>query len=192
MQSDHEDFVESTKGFFKETLSFGDAHEDNGQSLMNILEALHSLKTAVLAAKDYPVSFDGMLFLRPDLLYHDTLDFALVRRTMMNNAVTTPGWQLHRGYNDRFSYGAWDPMYAIGTRYDTILTYCQTTSRPFTSESFLQWSLENLHSSGQVAQLWHTSLRASRVRADGGVKAENFTLVRPVFDEDKSSFQIFF
>lgn len=170
-------FTEENAEYISLVTSFGDAHRDGNVSTKYSVQALFSMREAVLAAYEEE-SFDGMLILRPDLLYHDPIDACLLRRAIMGNFVVTPGWQRYGGTNDRFSFGAWDPMMTVGTRFNAVRNYLLSVKQPFLTENFLGWLLDE-HMSLSTLQSQthcHTNQTASRVRATGLVKAENFQL----------------
>jgi len=184
----HDEFLSKYSRFIEQVLAFGDPHDNGGLSTRNELEALHALKYATeaaiaAAAKTHP--FDGLIILRPDLLYHDPIDVKSLIWAIEHDAVITPAWQLGGGANDRFALGAWQPMVSLGLRFDRIAEYCSETQQPWHPEVFVEWILQrrsvNDGASAQSPCLCHTSQRASRVRAHGRVKLENFCMPRRHF-----------
>jgi hypothetical protein len=187
MSTEHDEFLEKNSKFINRVLSYGDPHDNDGLSTRNELEALHSLKRAVESAEaDVQGSFDGMLILRPDLLYHDPVDAQSLFWAIAHDAVVTPAWQLGEGANDRFAFGAWEPMVYLGKRFDRVMHYCLQTSKPWHPEKFVEWTLAEYSSqegSTPSAGLCHcnTEQRASRVRAHGRTKPENFCMPPKTF-----------
>lgn len=182
LSTEHGEFLSSHQQFINEVLAYGDPHQNEGLSTRNELEALHSLKEAVRAAVSRGNNrFSGLIILRPDLIYHDDLDVDLLLHAMSERLVVLPAWQTWGGANDRFSFGAWDPMVEMGMRFDRILQYCQNTNRPWHAEAFVDWLLDDLYLRSVVTRevgnkvSCHTMIRASRVRAHGVVKDEDFS-----------------
>jgi hypothetical protein len=150
-------------------LQFGDAWEDDGLSLKNILMQLHSLKRAYLRAKQHDC--DVYVFVRPDLLIHEYIPIqAFIRQYANKNAAMFVSWQWFGGMNDRFAVASALAADAYALRYDQVLNYCQTYNKPLQGERFLAACLKN----AQVAiKTCRTPM--SRVRATGEIKAENFS-----------------
>jgi hypothetical protein len=150
--------------------SFGDTRRDGFQSLRNLVHALHSQKcVGVEALKWRP---DLVIFLRPDLLYHDS--FAEILHEIVSKTtpgVTIPDWQHWRGgYNDRFSICVGETaIRAYSQRVDKMHLYCREMREALHSESLLKYSLDRAN-----ITISYMTVRASRIRADGRVQRENF------------------
>lgn len=169
----HEEFLEQERELLDTVLRYGDEQTNGGLHTLNTIEALRSLKLAVTEAKHHHHNFDGMIILRPDLIYQDAIDVNLLRWAISHHSIVLPGWQMWGGLNDRFAFGAWEPMYAFGSRYDYMVEYCENTSKPLHPETFLKWHLE--HTNGNATSC-HTNQRATRVRENGDIRQENFAL----------------
>lgn len=169
IEKSHDDFVREHDDMFERVLAFGDPHHNNGRSTKNEIEALHSMKSAVLAAQNDKLTFDGMLILRPDLLYLDEISVTTLLWAIRRGYVVTPNWQRFGGENDRFAYGAWSPTQIVGTRFNDIEAYCNTTSAPWHAEHFLSWVISNAKASHCCVDQ-----RAARVRGNGIVVTEEF------------------
>jgi len=165
----HDNFVHDHVEMFQKILKFGDPYRNDGFSTRNEIEALHSLKRGVHAAQNDHFKFDGMLILRPDLIYLEHINVSTLSWAMAQGFVVSPSWQRYKGENDRFAYGAWLPMQLVGTRFQRIEDYCNTTSLPWHAERFLSWVLIK-------SGIAHCCVeqRAARVRATGVMKIENF------------------
>lgn len=178
LSDDHDAFLLENTEVIHDVLKYGDAWENDGQSFSNEFEALHSLKCATVAADRSSSRFDGMIILRPDLHYLDPIDGSLLRKAIAKGFLVTPSWQTNTGMNDRFAFGSWAPMYAIGTRYDLVLKYCQTENVPWHAERFLKWTFDKhvreAKSGGAKVKNCHTTQRAVRVRANGNFREERF------------------
>lgn len=154
--------------------TYRDLWEDNYESVQRALLALHSLKYATQLVASLPVPPAGMLILRPDLRYHDALNVSLLQYAIKTNSIVIPNWQPWGGANDRFAYGAYKPMMQVGGRYDSILAFT-AQNQGFHTEQFLEWIIRTkVQQTGRCAILC-TGQQASRVRADGKVKSEDFT-----------------
>ena len=182
LSTEHREFLSSHNEFINAVLAYGDPHHNDGLSTRNELEAMHSLKQAVLAASSKGTNrYRGLVILRPDLIYHDKFDVDLLLHAMSHHLVVLPAWQMWSGANDRFSFGAWEPMVCLGMRFDRILEHCRSTNRSWHAEFFVKWLLDDLPyvqhvTNGNVTKRFcHTTLRASRVRAHGVIKDEDFT-----------------
>lgn len=150
--------------FFKRINEFGDAWNNNNVSTMNELTALTSLKRAAELASSDLVAFDGLVVLRPDLLYIDKLDVSLLIDSVRTKSVVIPNWQWYEGCNDRFSYGAWTPMLKIAQRVDQIEAFCLERNGPFHAEEFMLWNIMKNH-----IKMNTTTQRGLRVRPGGNV-----------------------
>jgi len=181
----HSDFLTQYVHTVENVLEYGDVHKNAGLSVKNELEALNSMRQAVRAVVETREKFDGMLVLRPDLLYHDKLDIGLLKWAISRNVVVTPGWQLWDGFNDRFAYGAWEPMLAVGNRFERVLEFCKLHNAAWHAETFLKWVI--LGTEGQKTSKdirlkhCHTRQRASRVRAHDKIHEEKFKIDESTF-----------
>lgn len=156
---------------FEALKSFGDSWNDGFSSLRNLIHQLHSMKQVTDVALDW--SPDLVLFVRPDLIYHDNLGPEIAKAMKCKApAVTLPNWQnWHGGYNDRFAICRGKAAAGIyGGRVTELKEFCVKTDSPVHSERLLSFVLEN---AGIKPSLM--SARASRVRANGIVKRENFS-----------------
>ena len=87
---------------------------------------------------------------------------------MVREAVLTPAWQLGEGANDRFAFGAWEPMFYLDERFDRVMQYCLQTSKLWHPEKFVGWMLAEYSSregqrrqQGYVTATQHIALRES-------------------------------
>ncbi len=146
----------------------GDSFGDDFGSLRNLMHQLQSLRrvTALIA----PTKPDVVVFARPDLQYHDDVPRSACRlASRLPRTCVVPIWNWWAGYNDRFAICGRSSYEAYGRRLDRALDFAQETGRPIHSEMLLKFSL--LKSRGQILAI---PLTASRVRADGTVRQENF------------------
>ena len=179
----HSDFLTRYRHIVQGVLAYGDVHKNNGLSVQNELEALNSMRQAVRSVIESREKFDGLIILRPDLLYHDKLDVGLLKWAISRNTVVTPGWQLWGGYNDRFTYGAWEPMLDVGSRFEKVLEFCKALNASWHAETFLKWIILGIDGKKSPKNMknmtfnhCHTTQRASRVRANGKILQEQFKI----------------
>lgn len=155
---------------FNSIKEFGDAWRDGHKSLRNLIHQLHSLDRVAQAACDWDA--DLYVFARPDLMYHDSLKWPIVRlsRALDKNCVLLPRWQHFRGgFNDRFALATRVSGPTYGHRVHAMGDYVRQTRKQIHAESFLRFCLE---SSGVSTRF--ISTRASRVRSDGSMVGETF------------------
>lgn len=157
-------------------LSYGDIYGDSGKSIRNLLHQLHSIRQVWLSANLF--NPDIILFLRPDLIYHDNFS-AQIRKVMRFavSAIYTPSWQQWLGgLNDRFAicYGK-QAAKAFSLRMSSIHEYCILNSLEKCSPKGLHAERLLYHALLRSDSfLLPTSLKASRVRANGYVVSEEF------------------
>lgn len=149
----------------------GDVWEDGFVSLRNLLLQLHSLHrvTERMAA----LQPDIAVFVRPDLIYQDSLEAALRHMLQPGQAhsVSLPEWQWSlSGYNDRFAICGRHAMAAYGQRGSRLAEYLAASQRPVHGESLLRFALDTA-----CLSVLPLATRASRVRANGEVRQENFS-----------------
>lgn len=154
---------------YKAVMRRGDRWGADGVALHNALLQLHSLASAWSRVKD--AQPDAVVYLRPDLLYHDPLDPAMVRHVIRHpSACVLPGWQWHHGCNDRFAICGRAAAETYATRGDQIGEWLRCHRGPFESEALLAFALRR----GRVRSV-AMPLRATRVRLGGRLHAEAFT-----------------
>jgi hypothetical protein len=150
---------------------FGDAWEDEGQSLRNILRQLISLQRVTQEIRRNGGA-DVVIFLRPDMLFHDAFPMAQWK-AIRPNTLIVPNWQWSGGLNDRFAICGSDAFETYGLRLNAALEFCSAKKRPMHSERLLMRAL-----SLSTVQLQTTALRATRVRYDGTLAKESFNRVK--------------
>jgi len=155
-----------------ELCAYGNAFDDQGGSLKNLLLQLHSLKRVTELAQAHAP--DVCVFARPDLLYHDPLPVAVIRHAARNPlACAIPDWQWWSGRNDRFAVAGRGIYPAYGRRLERALAYCQAGPRPLAPETLLRFVLlENR------AEVLGMPFRATRVRLQGKQVQEDFNASR--------------
>jgi hypothetical protein len=147
---------------------FGDEFRDDFGSLRNLMHQLQSLKRATALARQ--TDPDVVVFARPDLLYHDEIPRSACRLvSRFPSFCVVPHWNWWAGFNDRFAICGRQAFEAYGNRVDRAFEFGQVTHRPIHSESLVKFAL---HRAG--VNTLAIPLKASRVRADGSIRQENF------------------
>ena len=161
------------KNHYDTLKTFGDPWNDDFASLRNLIHELHSLKQGWLAARDWQA--DAYLFLRPDLLYHESFQPVLERIARhQKSGLCVPLWQGWSGCNDRFAIATTaEAARAYAERVDHAVNYCKQSARSLHAEKFLLHCLVR-----DRIPLWFTTIKGSRVRAHGALANENYKLLR--------------
>jgi hypothetical protein len=155
-----------------ELSAYGNAFDDQGGSLKNLLLQLHSLKRVTGLAQAWGA--DVAVFARPDLLYHDPLPLAILRHAARHPlACAIPDWQWWSGRNDRFAVCGGGIYRAYGMRLESALAYCRQGPRPLAPETLLRFVL--LENGAEVLGM---PFRATRVRLQGKMVQEDFNAGR--------------
>lgn len=163
---------------FNNVIGFGDAFGDNNFSTKNLFHQLWSISQVTDSARVWGA--DIVVFVRPDILYHDSFQDALEQAIAIDEPrVYAPNWQHWDGVNDRFAIAVGSKaIESYGKRYNKILEYCTKTNSPLHSEKLLDYSLKKI-------DRYFIKHRASRVRASGERKQELFLHYR-IFDMQTS------
>ena len=166
-------FFEKPERFLSESSfelvkGYGDFWQDNNKSIRNLYHQLHSMKTVTQRCLEWDP--DIVLFLRPDLSYHDNFSTVLCSalKKVGSEHLFLPNWQHFDGFNDRFAIAVGrEAIKSYGLRYNNILNFCRKYDAPLHSERLLKFSSEDIRVS-------FIPLRASRVRVNGVVVEELF------------------
>lgn len=153
---------------YKKILSYGDAWEDKGRSLSNLIHQLSSLKKlAKMIKKEKP---DVVVLVRPDLLYHDSFkEVVKLHLKLPSYYASIPHWQWFGGLNDRFAVLGYEAFLIFANRLDSIHDYLKKTKKPLHSETFL-W---DVLTQNKIIIL-PMNIKAHRVRANGTMAQEGF------------------
>ncbi len=152
---------------YKGLQQFGDAWDDDFQSLRNLVHQLHSLNAVCEEALKRGV--EVCIFCRPDLRYHDSLLRPLKRAIRRGgDVVYLPGWQAWEGgLNDRFAICVGrKAIAAYGQRIQDAGAFCKEANRPLHAERLLEYAL-----SSRGIKVKKIKTRASRIRIDGTMPA---------------------
>lgn len=158
--------------------AYGDAWDNGGTSLRNLVHQLHSIdRVTQMAMAD---GADVMVFVRPDLRYHDSLAQPLKRAVSARKPlVQLPFWQPWQGCNDRFALCSGDAAAtAWGRRIALAKAMCAETNAPLHGERLVKFALTRAG-----IPVRGISARASRVRVDGRERYEDFA--RPAISRVK-------
>jgi hypothetical protein len=148
---------------FEQYRTYGNpwAADDAGgfQTLDNHIRALWSLKQVTTLWIQSGISYDAVLYVRPDCRYLRPLQpswlYSLKKYTIM-----LPDFHLHENCNDRFAIGVPDVMRHYGMRFDGALEYSKRL--PLHSERYLSFIL-----SRNAITIEHIPFRFWRMRANG-------------------------
>jgi hypothetical protein len=155
--------------------TLGDPWKNNFQSQKNHIRALHSLDH--LARKVEQVSLtraiDGIIYLRPDVLYINELPVLLFEN--FKNTLFVPDF--HRScksgeFNDRMAMGDTKSAITYGKRYEEALNYSK--KKKLHSEKFTYDYLKNNN-----INVLEMPFRFQRVRADGSIHVRDQKLLTP-------------
>ena len=150
----------------------GDYWNDDFASLKNLIHQLNSLYEVTQMLKDYEP--DVVLFIRPDLIYHDSFRNNCVRFSLKYpNSSFIPAWQWFRGLNDRFSICGKQSYEAYGERILNIKDYLSSVDNPLHSEDLLKFSLNKNNT-----LIMPLCIKASRVRIGGLIRKEKFSIFK--------------
>jgi hypothetical protein len=172
---------------FDKIRSFGDFWQDNFKSLANLYSQLISIyQVTEMALTLRP---QCVIFVRPDLVYHDSLsnDLKSVQR-YLDNIVLLPHWQPHHGLNDRFAICCGEhTIKAYGQRLQYVAEFCGSTGSQLHSEKLVHFALKKNN-----IKVQRIKARASRVRINGDIFPEDFSLVgwKPLLREFLGSIRI--
>ena len=148
--------------------TFGDYYQDDFNSFGNLIHQLHSLWRVTHRIEAWQP--DVVLFLRPDLIYHDAIPVAWVEAALRApRLVVVPDWQWWGGVNDRLAVCGRDSYGAYGRRIERAERFCEQTRQPLHAERLLRFALQEA-----LLRLRTRALRASRIRVDGRMVAEKF------------------
>lgn len=153
---------------------FGDHYQDEFRSVRNLLHQLHSLRRVTTAI--YAWRPDVVVFIRPDLLYHEPVSaIAVACASRDERYCLIPDWQWWGGYNDRFAICGARAAAVYGRRAELAIEFSLRTGRPLHAERLLRYALRR-----ERAAVRLTRMRASRVRMNGLVVDEDFSWCRTV------------
>ena len=155
---------------FQRLTEYGDFWQDDFKSLRNLYSQLTSLKYATeLAINNAP---EYVIFLRPDLVYHDNFESALRRADQAQGSlVQVPNWQGHKGLNDRFAIcSGLDAIRSYGKRLEVAIKFCEERQGPIHAERLVKYALEKKNIVYE-----RIPQRASRIRIHGELQAEDFS-----------------
>lgn len=166
--------VEQTDGVlerwsFERIKASGDTWGDTFASMRNLILQLNSLHTVTRLLA--PFDPDFVIFVRPDIEYHDPLpSYIFEHSEMRRENVYIPDWQWWGGVNDRFAVCGSESYKAYGERIEQIFPFCETTGRKLHSERLLKFALQR---AGTKVHTMPTT--GSRVRVNGAYANEVFS-----------------
>jgi hypothetical protein len=155
--------------------AFPDIFGDQYRSLANLCHQLHSLRRLwTLLELIGATENDFVLLLRPDLLYLDMLDLATHLERLIDGSadLIVPGWQSWGGLNDRFAFCTGRAARIYATRIRLFTDACRAMGGMH-AESFLRFVAQR-----HGLRIASTDLRAVRVRADGRIARNDFSMIK--------------
>ncbi|GGC65632.1 hypothetical protein GCM10011504_49530 [Siccirubricoccus deserti] len=165
-KQDHADVVE----LVEISKRYRDVYKDEWVSVRNCFHQLLSLKRAWKFIEDNQIRSNFYLFLRPDLLYHDRLDVPrMVTAVGASGGVALPFWHSWNGHNDRMAFAAPPAAAAYANRVDLVPAFCAKAGF-MQPEQLLKFALCEAG-----VRVHDIGVTASRVRANGSIKREEFT-----------------
>jgi hypothetical protein len=148
--------------------AFGDYYSDGFRSVENLVHQLHSLWRVTQRLQAWQP--DVVLFLRPDLVYHEPIPARWIRAARSSPAlVVVPDWQWWGGLNDRLAVCGSTSYPSYGRRIECAARFCDSTQHALHAERLLRFALVEAR-----LRVRTRPLRASRIRADGRVVDEGF------------------
>ena len=163
---------------------FPDGFGDQYRSLVNLCHQLRSLERVWSLLRLGGVGEDDLvLLLRPDLLYLDRLDPDRQLAPLRNGRadLIVPRWQSWGGLNDRFAFCTARGARIYATRFRLFADSCREMGGMH-AETFLHFV-----ASCHRLRVGLTDLRAVRVRADGGVAANDAAMLRSFEAEQEAA-----
>ncbi|SDL68723.1 hypothetical protein [Paracoccus chinensis] len=157
-------------GILEDMKPHGDAWDNGFSSLSNLIRQLYSLSASFKMAQLHDP--DIVLFCRPDLIYHDSLEPVLETLVQeKGDLVALPDWHHWKGgYNDRFALcRGIRAAQAYAERLHVVHDYVARKRKALHSERLLRFALER---AGIPTMVFPQ--RASRVRAGGLLVEEKF------------------
>lgn len=153
---------------FQELKNFGDPWNDDFASLGNLYHQLIALRQ--VTDQVLHNNSDIVVFLRPDLIYHDSFEKVLLAAAKVKQPhIFLPHWQPHGGLNDRFAICCGgDAIRAYGHRINCVLDFCIKERCALNPEKLLRFALDGI-------SLSKINIKASRVRINGTLKEEDFS-----------------
>ena len=154
-------------------IKFGDDYNDNYKSIKNLIHQLFSLKKVYELSKSY--YSDLTIFVRPDLYYWNSFEKNIYELlNFPKDFIAIPNWQFHKGLNDRFAICTSDYASKIYSNRIKEINNCLIyTKRPLNAEFLLLYSVCK-----SKAKTLLLEIKASRVRANGKIVSENFTMIK--------------
>jgi len=144
--------------------------ENNLNTHKNAIRQLYSVKKVTQMWEKKNNSYDLYIYLRPDLLYINTLNLKRIIDTLLfTDYLGTPRWHKWGGINDRIYMGNKNIINKFGNRLDFVEDYINKKKKYYHPEKFMKYILsENNIKSIPI------DLKGKRVRANGYIVNENF------------------
>jgi hypothetical protein len=147
---------------------YGDAWNNNNESLHNLIRQLNSLQSVFNLTKDK--KYDYYLILRPDLLYNKKIDIQIILENLNTEHIMIPnfGWNKiildgsNKQLNDRFAFGTYKSIEIYCNRINYIKLYFEKLNIPLHSESFVYFIMNYFNINYKLIDF-----NAQRIRSNG-------------------------
>ena len=156
---DNQDDIKKTIDFNKYKKK-GDPWNNNFTSFNNLILGLYSLNQVTQLWKNSNVTYDYVMYIRPDVLFLQPLDISYFNKIKGNNIIL-PNFHEYP-INDRFAIGSPNVMLHYGERYNHAHNY--SLSNKLHAEEYLNYIL--LLNSIKIIKI---NFKFIRIRADGKI-----------------------
>lgn len=143
---------------------FGNAFDDAGGSLINLIEQLTTLRYC--AENFLRKDADFYIFARPDVMFSQPIRLD----KLDSHSIYFPSWQSYGGYNDRFAATrSYDAAMRYAQRINDAYLFCDRFDTSLHSERLLAFSMKR-----HGLKVRKIPIQFRRVRNDGRVEEEVF------------------
>jgi len=164
---DNQDDVKKTIDFNKYK-RYGDPWNNNFTSLHNLILGLYSLNQVTQLWKNSNMTYDYIMYLRPDVLFLQPLNKYYFNK-INNNNIILPNFHEYP-INDRFAIGTPNVMLHYGERYNHAYNY--SLSNKLHAERYLNYIL-SLNS----IKIVKYNFKFLRIRANGKINVDDEKLL---------------
>ena len=173
IKEDHELILNKNKDLFESAKKYGDAFNNDFESVKNLLLQLNSLKK-VTSLWVNESKYDQYFYVRLDTLFHDKIDIDFISKYSNNKTLFTCNWLASFGINDRFSIGDYNVMKIYGNRINYIFDYMNYNKekRPLHSEKLVNFICYKYN----IINIELENFKFSRIRLNGVLKNEPWHL----------------
>jgi hypothetical protein len=157
---DDQDEIDKTLNFEKILSKPNPWPEDPSKiSIKNVLRQQYSLKSVFEMVKNENKSYDGYLFLRPDMIYLNPIIIRSIPFPISNYHIYCSPWNSYSGVNDRFCLTSYYGAEKYSSRIDEIYEETNIHSETFLKKHLLKYNMVILP----------LKIKANRVRGNGNI-----------------------